>query len=25
MGPDAYPTRAFYGHYLRWAFAHIVS
>ncbi|WP_063761356.1 FAD/NAD(P)-binding protein [Streptomyces sp. NRRL B-1347] len=25
LGPDAYPTRAFYGHYLRWAFAHIVS
>ncbi|WP_172387724.1 FAD/NAD(P)-binding domain-containing protein [Streptomyces sp. MNP-20] len=25
LRPDAYPTRAFYGHYLRWAFAHIVS
>jgi L-aspartate N-monooxygenase (nitrosuccinate-forming) len=21
LGPDSYPTRAFYGHYLRWVFA----
>ncbi|MFE3187135.1 FAD/NAD(P)-binding protein [Streptomyces violascens] len=25
LGPDSYPTRAFYGAYLRWAFEHIVS
>ncbi|MEU6126515.1 FAD/NAD(P)-binding protein [Streptomyces sp. NPDC047123] len=25
LGPDTYPTRAFYGHYLRWAFEHIVE
>lgn len=23
IGSDTYPTRAFYGHYLRWAFEHI--
>lgn len=23
MTPDSYPTRAFYGHYLRWAYGHI--
>lgn len=23
MAPDTYPTRIFYGHYLRWAFEHI--
>lgn len=23
MTPDTYPTRSFYGHYLRWAFEHI--
>ncbi|MEV5546680.1 FAD/NAD(P)-binding protein [Streptomyces sp. NPDC052309] len=25
LGPDSYPTRAFYGHYLRWAFGHITA
>ncbi|WP_329572385.1 FAD/NAD(P)-binding protein [Kitasatospora sp. NBC_01266] len=25
LGPDSYPTRAFYGHYLSWAFARIVA
>ncbi|MET7904807.1 FAD/NAD(P)-binding protein [Streptomyces sp. NPDC005355] len=25
LGPDSYPTRAFYGAYLRWAFEHVVS
>lgn len=25
LGPDAYPTRALYGTYLRWAFEHIVN
>ncbi|MFJ8982970.1 FAD/NAD(P)-binding protein [Streptomyces sp. NPDC102282] len=25
LGPDTYPTRAFYGHYLRWAFAAVVA
>ena len=24
LGPDDYPTRAFYGHYLRWAFDRLV-
>ncbi|WEO94216.1 FAD/NAD(P)-binding protein [Streptomyces sp. FXJ1.172] len=24
LTPDAYPTRAFYGHYLRWVFARVV-
>ncbi len=24
-GPNTYPTRAFYGHYLRWVFRHIVA
>uniref|UniRef100_UPI0024577359 FAD/NAD(P)-binding protein n=1 Tax=Nocardia brasiliensis TaxID=37326 RepID=UPI0024577359 len=23
LGPDTYPTRALYGHYLRWAYEHI--
>ena len=23
LGPDTYPTRAFYGHYLRWVFDHL--
>ena len=23
LGPDSYPTRAFYGHYLRWVFDHL--
>ncbi|MEV0259610.1 FAD/NAD(P)-binding protein [Streptomyces sp. NPDC050732] len=25
LGPDTYPTRAFYGHYLRWAYDRIVA
>ncbi|MGW7003950.1 FAD/NAD(P)-binding protein [Streptomyces sp. NPDC054933] len=25
LGPDSYPTRAFYGHYLEWAFRHVVE
>ena len=25
LGPDDYPTRAFYGHYLEWAFRHVVD
>ncbi len=25
LGPNSYPSRAFYGAYLRWAFKHIVS
>lgn len=25
LGPDTYPTRAFYGHYLEWAFRRVVS
>ncbi|WP_225840392.1 FAD/NAD(P)-binding domain-containing protein [Streptomyces sp. NK08204] len=25
LGPDTYPTRAFYGHYLRWAYQRIVE
>ncbi|MFJ9855025.1 FAD/NAD(P)-binding protein [Streptomyces sp. NPDC101150] len=25
LGPDTYPSRAFYGHYLRWAYEHIVA
>ncbi|MEU3794795.1 FAD/NAD(P)-binding protein [Streptomyces fructofermentans] len=25
LGPDTYPSRAFYGHYLRWAYRHIVD
>ncbi|MEU1121926.1 MULTISPECIES: FAD/NAD(P)-binding protein [unclassified Streptomyces] len=25
LGPDSYPTRAFYGHYLRWAYRRIVK
>ncbi|MGW0768594.1 FAD/NAD(P)-binding protein [Streptomyces sp. NPDC002676] len=25
LGPDTYPTRAFYGHYLRWAFDRTVA
>ncbi|SBT95743.1 FAD-NAD(P)-binding [Streptomyces sp. DI166] len=25
LGPDTYPTRAFYGHYLRWAFDRTVD
>lgn len=25
LGPDTYPSRAFYGQYLRWAFRHIVD
>ncbi|MDI3390558.1 FAD/NAD(P)-binding protein [Streptomyces sp. B-S-A8] len=25
MGPDTYPTRAFYGHYLRWVYRRIVE
>ena len=25
LGPDSYPTRAFYGHYLEWAFRRVVS
>ncbi|MFI9767562.1 FAD/NAD(P)-binding protein [Streptomyces sp. NPDC052415] len=25
LGPDTYPTRAFYGHYLRWAFERTVA
>lgn len=25
LGPDTYPSRAFYGHYLRWAYDRVVS
>ncbi|MGW7641154.1 FAD/NAD(P)-binding protein [Streptomyces decoyicus] len=25
LGPDTYPSRSFYGHYLRWAYQHIVA
>ena len=25
LGPDAYPTRAFYGHYLHWVFGRLVA
>ncbi|QHC22081.1 FAD/NAD(P)-binding protein [Streptomyces sp. GS7] len=25
LGPDTYPSRSFYGHYLRWAYQHIVT
>jgi hypothetical protein len=25
MGPDTYPTRAFYGHYLEWVFQRVVA
>ncbi|MBY8882377.1 FAD/NAD(P)-binding protein [Actinacidiphila acidipaludis] len=25
LGPDTYPTRAFYGHYLAWAYRHILA
>ncbi|MGW0771356.1 FAD/NAD(P)-binding protein [Streptomyces sp. NPDC002676] len=25
LGPDTYPTRAFYGHYLAWVYQHIVE
>jgi uncharacterized NAD(P)/FAD-binding protein YdhS len=25
LGPDTYPTRAFYGRYLRWAYRHILE
>lgn len=25
LGPDTYPTRAFYGRYLRWAYQHVVD
>ncbi|MER6049268.1 FAD/NAD(P)-binding protein [Streptomyces sp. NPDC001793] len=25
LGPDSYPTRAFYGHYLRWVFQRVVD
>ncbi|MFF4170099.1 FAD/NAD(P)-binding protein [Streptomyces sp. NPDC001744] len=25
LGPDAYPTRAFYGHYLQWAFERVLE
>ncbi|AXG81979.1 FAD/NAD(P)-binding protein [Streptomyces paludis] len=25
LGPDTYPTRAFYGHYLRWAYRRVVE
>ncbi|MCZ1014214.1 FAD/NAD(P)-binding protein [Streptomyces noursei] len=25
LGPDSYPTRAFYGHYLRWVFRRVVD
>ncbi|MFF3347068.1 FAD/NAD(P)-binding protein [Streptomyces sp. NPDC002779] len=25
LGPDTYPTRAFYGRYLRWAYRHVVD
>ncbi|MYZ08028.1 FAD-binding protein [Streptomyces sp. SID2999] len=25
LGPDSYPTRAFYGHYLRWVFRRLIA
>ena len=25
LGPDSYPTRAFYGHYLTWKFKHVIA
>ncbi|KUL53511.1 FAD-binding protein [Streptomyces sp. NRRL F-4489] len=25
LGPNTYPSRSFYGHYLRWAYQHIVA
>ncbi|MDX8036743.1 FAD/NAD(P)-binding protein [Lentzea sp. BCCO 10_0856] len=25
LGPDTYPTRAFYGHYLRWVLNHVIK
>ncbi|MEV7022104.1 FAD/NAD(P)-binding protein [Kitasatospora sp. NPDC093558] len=25
LGPDSYPTRAFYGHYLSWAYRYVVA
>ncbi|MET9225622.1 FAD/NAD(P)-binding protein [Lentzea sp. NPDC003310] len=25
LGPDTYPTRAFYGHYLRWVLDHVIT
>jgi len=25
LGPDSYPTRAFYGHYLRWVFERLIA
>ncbi|MGI5506427.1 FAD/NAD(P)-binding protein [Lentzea sp. CA-135723] len=25
LGPDTYPTRAFYGHYLRWVLDHVIK